>query len=192
MRIALGVAALAACLAGCHGGSPQLVSAGLLACGKIQDAGERVRCYDAQVAAMKHRAAATSTPPPVSLRPAAPAQAAAAPKAQTRPLVAVAATTPESSLDAQFGAEELSAAAHRGARKNVLVSRITALRALAANRYVVSLANGQVWRQAEADSIALFFRVGDQARIERGALGSYHMSTGATGEKNWVQVIRIQ
>jgi len=59
-------------------------------------------------------------------------------------------------------------------------------------RYVISLANGQVWRQVEASDITLFFRVGDNVRIEKGALGSYHLFTGATGSSSWVQVTRVQ
>jgi hypothetical protein len=58
--------------------------------------------------------------------------------------------------------------------------------------YAISLANGQVWRQEEASDVSLFFRVGDGVRIEKGALGSYHMSTATTGTKNWVRVTRIQ
>jgi hypothetical protein len=58
--------------------------------------------------------------------------------------------------------------------------------------FAISLANGQVWRQEEASHIALFFRVGDDVRIEKGTLGSYHMSTAATGSKNWVRVTRVQ
>jgi hypothetical protein len=58
--------------------------------------------------------------------------------------------------------------------------------------YAISLANGQIWRQEEASDVSLFFRVGDGVRIEKGALGSYHMSTAATGTKNWVRVTRIQ
>lgn len=58
--------------------------------------------------------------------------------------------------------------------------------------YAISLSNGQVWRQEEGSHLALFFHVGDGVRIEKGALGSYHMSTAATGAKNWVRVSRIQ
>ena len=57
--------------------------------------------------------------------------------------------------------------------------------------FIISLANGQVWRQ-EGTQITMFFHVGDDVRIEKHTLGSYHMSTAATGEKNWVRVTRIQ
>jgi hypothetical protein len=38
----------------------------------------------------------------------------------------------------------------------------------------------------------MFFRVGDDVRIEKGAMGSYHLFTAATGSRTWVQVVRIE
>jgi len=73
-----------------------------------------------------------------------------------------------------------------------LLSSITAMRTVGQQKYAISLANGQVWRQEEASPISLFFRVGDNVRIEKGTLGSYHMSTDTTGTKNWVRVTRVQ
>jgi hypothetical protein len=73
-----------------------------------------------------------------------------------------------------------------------LLSSITAMHAVAPETYAISLANGQVWRQDGASQLSMFFHVGDDVRIERGALGSYHMSTATTGSKNWLSVTRIQ
>ena len=73
-----------------------------------------------------------------------------------------------------------------------LLSSITALRQVARATYAISLANGQIWRQEEASDISLFFRVGDNVRIEKGSLGSYRLSTDKTGAKNWVRVSRLQ
>jgi len=78
--------------------------------------------------------------------------------------------------------------------ERILLSRITAVREVRPNVFVIWLANGQIWQQegAQRSQVAGFFRAGYDARIEKGALGSYQMATTATGLKNWVQVTRIQ
>jgi hypothetical protein len=77
--------------------------------------------------------------------------------------------------------------------ERVLLSRITAVEQVRPNVFVIWLANGQIWRQegTQRAPVAGFFRVGYDARIEKGALGSYEMATTETGLKNWVQVTRI-
>ena len=76
----------------------------------------------------------------------------------------------------------------------VLFSRITEVREVRPNVYLFWLANGQIWREqgTQRSQINVFFRAGTDARIAKGALGSYQLSTKATGTKNWVQVTRIQ
>jgi hypothetical protein len=95
---------------------------------------------------------------------------------------------------AQFGEENLPRNSRplKAEDPTSLLSSIKALRALGPETYAISLSNGQVWRQEEGSHVALFFHVGDDVRIEKGALGSYHLSTAATGSKNWVRVTRIQ
>jgi hypothetical protein len=68
------------------------------------------------------------------------------------------------------------------------------MREVQPNVYVFWLANGQMWREegTQRSQIVVFFRAGTDARIEKGALGSYQMSTTATGTKNWVLVTRIR
>lgn len=65
------------------------------------------------------------------------------------------------------------------------------MRTVGAKTYLISLSNGQVWRQQGSELTGLF-RVGQDARIERGAMGSYHMSIVAFGSKNWVLVTRVE
>jgi hypothetical protein len=98
------------------------------------------------------------------------------------------------SSPAQFGEENLPRNLRplKAEDETTLLSSIKAMRAVGPETYAISLSNGQVWRQEEGSHIALFFHVGDNVRIEKGALGSYHMSTAATGSKNWVRVTRIQ
>jgi hypothetical protein len=98
------------------------------------------------------------------------------------------------SSTAQFGEENLPRAGRpaEARKETALLSSITAMRVVRPEVYAIALKNGQVWRQEEATQISLFFRVGDEVRIEKAALGSYHMSTASTGSKNWVRVTRIQ
>jgi hypothetical protein len=167
MKNAQGIVALACCVvAVCRAQNPPTVPSGLLACRKLPDASARVHCYDAQIDAMSPEVRNT------------PARAAAA---------------PEQSAVAKFGAETLPASARpaRPGQEVTLVASITAVSKAGPKTYLISLSNGQVWRQDGSQTTG-FFKVGDDARIERGALGSYHMSTTATGAKNRVLVTRVR
>lgn len=218
MKNALAIAILAvsftsACLAQTSAPVPQ----NLLACSKVQDAAERVRCYDAQIAAMSSATATTpapgattapsaaaasaTAPAPRAPAPAASSATAPAPRASASvgasAAAATAASAPaaaESARAAQFGQEELPQAARppRNKEDESLSSRITALNVVGANKYLISLENGQVWRQKESDHIASFFHVGDDVRIERGMLGSYRLWAVSAGEKNWIAVLRAR
>lgn len=141
----------------------------LHACAAMKDSAERLACFDR---------AMVETPPPQTQQPT-----------QAPPAAAPAPSSPE-----QFGEENLPRALRplRAEEETTLLSSIKAMRAVGPATYAISLSNGQVWRQEEGSHIALFFHVGDGVRIEKGALGSYHMSTAATGSKNWVRVTRIQ
>ncbi len=121
--------------------------------------------------------------------PPAPTQAAASSQTGS----AAAAVTPNPPLQAQFGQELLPRNTRPAQSENerALLSSITALQQVRPKTYYISLSNGQVWRQ-EGMQIMAFFHVGDDVRIEKGALGSYHMSTARIGAKNWVDVTRIQ
>ncbi len=93
---------------------------------------------------------------------------------------------------AEFGQEELPQA--QQPRKGVasLSSRITAMTEVGAKKYVISLENGQVWRQQESAQVASFFHVGDDVLIRKGALGSYQLSSVSAGAKNWIPVMRMR
>lgn len=163
MKNALAIVALASCIVPlCRAASPPPVPESLLACRKLQDDGERVRCYDAQITKLIAPTAPTGTAPAAAAR---------------------------------FGEETLPPTAHpetQHQEETALLSTITALRKGASGPYAISLANGQVWRQEDSSQVTQFFRVGDDVRIERAALGSYHLSTTRTGSKNWVRVTRVQ
>ncbi len=240
MKKALAFAALAfSTSVACDAAAPTPVPENLLACSKLQDAAERVRCYDTQIAAMSSATASKSAPAAAGNTPAATASAAspapaaavatpgspagaaaagpAAPSVPTatalaatpttRPVTAAppavpgrqpeaASSTPPVASDrspaAEFGQEELPQAQQPRKGPQSLSSRITALTAVGAKKYLISLENGQVWRQQESAQVASFFHVGDDVRITKGALGSYQLSTVAAGEKNWIPVMRMR
>jgi hypothetical protein len=195
---------LASCVvAGAQAASPSTPPAGMLACSEIADPGERVRCYDAQMAELK-KAAAGAAP---AAAPAAPSVPAAAPGAtastpaapaapapvETRAAVAPAPVAP-ATAEARFGADSLPASAKPKKAvepDDVMLSSITAMHQAAPKVFMISLANGQVWRQ-EGTQITMFFRAGYDVRIEKGLLGDYRMSSAQVGSKNWVKVTRVQ
>lgn len=199
MKKTLAIVGLASCVAiTAHAGDTSQVSEGLLACAKVQDPAARVRCYDAQVAAMKEAKGAA---------PAAAAGSSSGAGSTAAPAARSAARTPpeqpskarENSVTARFGEEELPPSRHpqRNPNEETLSSSIAGVGKGPAGIYYFSLANGQVWR-ADGSQIALdpdipvIFRIGAPIRITRGALGSYHMWAPTVGAKNWMYVRRIR
>jgi hypothetical protein len=165
----------------------------------MADPGERLRCYDAGMAAMgaplvsvppaSIQAPSPATPSPVTparVTPLPPAPAGAVASAAPPP---VAAPTPE----AKFGEEDLKQSARTPPAEadKVLLSRITSIHEARPKLFIIVLANGQIWMQ-EGTQITMFFRPGYDVRIDKGLFGHYRMSTAQTGEKNWVTVTRIQ
>ena len=180
---------LSLCLvAGVQAASPP---AGFQACSELSDPTQRLGCYDARMAEFKSQAsappavvAATPAPAPVPTPVPAPVPATAP------PVVAAAPATPVT----KFGADDLPLRTRPKVEADeVLQSRIADIRVAQSNVYVISLANGQVWRQSESGTqVVMFFRPGNDVRIEKGMLGDYRMSTTQTGAKNWVRVTRIR
>jgi hypothetical protein len=200
MKNTLVIATLASCVTAlCRAAGPTPVPENLLTCRKLPDANERVRCYDAQIDKMSASAVARSAPAQPAPTASAAAQVpapGAVPLSSTAPRSAPgAATASNQPSTGQFGEETLPPAVRpkpEAREPTALLSNITAMRVVGSQKYAVSLSNGQIWRQEESSPIAQFFRVGDDVRIEKAALGSYHMSTGRTGFKNWVRVTRVQ
>jgi len=211
--------ALASCItAACRTtSSPPPLPASLLACGKIPDAMARVQCYDTQIAAITSPGSATAVLAAAPARGAPPAPAASAPAmlpapapppahaappvvaavtpAPPSPAATSGATAPEPSAEAKFGQETMPQRSRpaRTPKESLLVSKITDVLEVRHELFIITLENGQVWRQeGEGAQITRFFHAGDDVRIEKGLLGAYHMSTAATGGKNWVAVTRIR
>jgi hypothetical protein len=189
MKPTLPSLALACCFAAaCPTASPQTPAAGAHGCRQLQDPGERLRCYDAQ------DAAATATPvspAPVAAQPAvptAPPSAAVVAPPSGPPAAAVTA-----SPGAKFGEETLPSKLRPEPKRSdrLLVATIKSVQEVRPKVFNIALVNGQIWRQ-EGTTATIFFRAGADARIEKGVLGDYRMSTSTTGNGLWVSVRRIQ
>ncbi len=216
MKNALAFVALASCVSAlCRAAGPPSLAESLQSCAKMADVTERVRCYDA-VAAQAAASAPTPvippapgvaappsvrtvpprTPPPAA-RTAPPANAA--PAAETAK--GAAASSPASASTAaagtaaggDFGKEQLPKSSRPAPTEanTGMDSSIKDLHVVGAGAYIISLANGQVWRE-EGSKKMMYFRAGMDVRIEKGTLGSYQMWTEKIGRKNWVPVQRIQ
>jgi hypothetical protein len=161
--------------------------ASLLGCTRMADPGERLRCYDSQMAAMGAPLAAVppaGTPAPL---PAAPADRVVASVAPPPP------PPPPAAPEAKFGEDDLKLSARAPVPESdkVLLSKISSIHEARPKLFIIVLANGQIWMQ-EGTQITMFFRPGYDVRIDKGLFGHYRMSTAQTGEKNWVTVTRIQ
>lgn len=148
----------------------------LRACMKQQDVLKRLSCYDGEMAKLVAQAPAAAPAVPA---PAAPVAAAPAAGAAAAP---------------SLGSEQLyksDAAIAAAASESRLTARIAELRTVGAGDALITLDNGQVWRQKEAE--AYFpLAVGDTVRIEKGALGSYRLSRVEEGWKRWMRVARVK
>jgi len=183
-----------------HAASAQTPPANLLACARMPDPGERLRCYDTQMAGMG--VAVGSAPAVAAAAPAAPNTPAAqspstAPSTAPAPsaVASVAAAPPPAppAPEAKFGVDDLKLAARPKEAKadRVMESVITSIHEARPKLFIIVLANGQIWMQ-EGTQITAFFKIGYDAHIERGLFGDYRMSTHQTGDKNMVRVTRIQ
>jgi hypothetical protein len=187
----------------CSTAGAQAPPPSLVACARLADPGQRLGCYDTQMAAMGATVAGSppatpeGAPPRVAVPDRAVAQVAAPPPPPTAPVAAPppppVAAAPAATPEAKFGAEDIkpSARPKQAKEDKVLLSTITSIKQVRPKLFVIVLANGQIWMQ-DGTQITAFFRAGYDARIERGLLGDYRMSTTQTGEKNMVRVTRIQ
>ena len=163
----------------------------LAVCRDLPSTDARLICYDNAVDRNKQQA---RTSPPTSSTPQ-PAPAAEAPAAPA-PAPAAAATTsiapaPELSQEELFGksGDEVQQAAEEvsgTARIESLSATVAKLQKSGNGKIVVTLDNGQTWRQSDTTDLRL--RAGDEIRIRRALLGSYMMQK--VGSKRSMRVKR--
>ncbi|HEV7633199.1 MAG TPA: hypothetical protein VGO41_09445 [Steroidobacteraceae bacterium] len=155
------------------------------ACSRLQDSLQRLVCYDREFAVLD--AAAGTAAAPAAPIPAA-AVAAPASAASTS-----AASTSAAPVAAQFGDELVSRKTRpaKGSTEASLTAGVTALREDQRGTWVISLDNGQVWRQQEV-GMPFPLRTGETVRIDKGVLGSYMLTRVVEGWTRWIRVTRVK
>lgn len=183
-------------------------------CAAKTNAKARLACYDAIAAQLKVGApvaaaapvapapvapiaAAPAAPPPVVAAPVAPPPVAPPPvaAAPVAPVAAApAAAAPVIQTEAQFGAENLGKPERQAAGQpeeiDAIKGSIATLSYLPNGRALITLSNGQVWRQIDGDSEHFRGKNGELATVERGIFGSYNLTV--EGHNQMIKVQRVR
>jgi len=189
MRSLLGVA-LAASLAaapqaGVQASSSDSLAAQLKRCAALTDASPRLACYDAL--AGKAAASAAASPPAAS--PEAGGAVAATATPASAQAAAAATGAPAAPNLANFGVRNGPLQAERDpVREKTMLAVVSAVSTRGRGELVVTLDNGQVWRQIQPSEYPL--KPGDRVEIDVAALGSYRLWTPST--RRATKVTRIQ
>jgi hypothetical protein len=134
----------------------------LRACRDLTDDQARLACYDAAVD--RNRKSADAGPEPSAEN--------AAGSAAAEPAVTAASLSQEELFGRTSKEIELSVEEATGSERiDSLSATVTRLRKYGYDKVLITLDNGQVWKQIDASSLRL--RVGDTVDIERAALGSF-------------------
>lgn len=155
----------------------------LRVCRDLPDDDARLICYDAAVD--RSRQSAYARPAPAPAKPPAPAPA--------KPAETVATTTAAASLGQEDLFDKSGDAVERTVEEATGSERIDSLGATVAklqqysyNKVLITLDNGQVWKQVDSSNLRL--RVGDGVEIERASLGSFMLRK--QGSKRSMRVSR--
>jgi len=162
-----GIIVVGAVLSGGAVAQPADLNARLVACRAIGEVAARAACYDRLVD---------------TLRPAAPAASAPlSPAIASPPTVA---PPPAAAPSQRFGAESLP----REKREpgvppppDQIIAKATAVRTDGNGYVIVTLDNGQTWRQTEGQALRVL--PGAEVKIRSGLIGSYLMSL-STGNRS--------
>ena len=162
-------------------------------CGEMNDASARVACFDREIAPFRVRSARSPSDaaPPVVSAPATNAAPARSPPPLRVAAPPIASPPLPSSRD--LGAEELARPSSRAAKveDTALTARITAIRSVDATASIVTLDNGQVWRNEDPRRSG-FLKEGAAVTIRKGSFGSYRLTLDGGDSRNWISVIRVR
>ncbi len=158
-------------------------------CRGLTDDEARLECYDAAVDRSKTSGA--GSPAAATAAAAAPASAEPAPSATAAVATSAAGTTNQIDQEDLFGkssedVQRTVEAATGAERLDSLTATVTKLQKLGYDKVLITLDNGQVWKQVDASSLRL--RVGDAVDIERASLGSFMLRK--QGSKRSMRVSR--
>jgi hypothetical protein len=189
----------AACFSASSPALAQAVPPTLIACSTQTDSGERLACYDREIARLRQLSATTSsaarpssaTPTPPAAVTASPSPNSAAPAVTSAPPVAIAPPPnsyappdPNNPVDIdRFGLTPDMQHQRQGEGRapkelSQVTAHVTSVRYLPRGEIIVGLDNNQTWQQAEADG-DVSMNVGDPVTIKAGALGAYYMKPRA-------------
>jgi hypothetical protein len=157
-------------------------------CVNLKSPGERLDCYERHVEAARSASRPTpdATPQP-SVAAAAPPPASP-PAAAVIAAAAVATSAAAAPVAAAPPAQPLPSAAAPAAPPEI-VATVTALRETVPNAWLITLDNGQVWRQSIPERFAL--KQGAQVTLRGSRWGSaYRLSTAAVS--GFIQVERVR
>ncbi|MEN9704514.1 MAG: hypothetical protein RLZZ393_393 [Pseudomonadota bacterium] len=164
-------------LAGATQAATPVVPDTLRACMRETDVLKRLACYDGEMTRLTSQAAALPAAAPATAAPAAPA-----------PVAAVPAAAPEKpGITSRFLRSLTPAKGRNPDSDNSQVAKIASVRTTGTGLAIITLDNGQVWRQIESEA---YFPLdaGDTIRIENGALGSYRLTRVEDGWKRFMRV----
>jgi hypothetical protein len=154
------------------------------ACVNQSDDTRRLACYDAALGVgsdTDSSAGANGATLPV-------AQNAPAPLPASSPTTQNPTATESFGYHGDVAREKVDREAAAAPKLKMLQARITAIERLPLGEFVVTLDNGQVWRQKAKESIGPL-HVGDQVTIRAGALGSFRLS-GSSNRSTMVQRVK--
>jgi hypothetical protein len=172
-------------------------------CQRLESPADRLECYERQVnaASAQEPAAAPASPAPQAAAPtapdarsAAPPPAAAAAAATAAPAASAGATPSNPSPAATSGqAKQSSAAKSSGDSKPTnpqdIVGKVTALSKTVPNAWLITLDNGQVWRQTYPEVYPL--KPGQRVTLRPSGWGVTFRLTG-DGMHGYIQVEKVR
>lgn len=141
----------------------------LRVCRDLTDDQARLACYDAAV----DRSRKSADPGP---EPSTEKTAGSAASLSQEDLFGKTSKEIERSVEEATGSEQIDS----------LSATVTRLRKFGYDKVLITLENGQLWKQIDASSLRL--RVGDTVKIERAALGSFILRK--PGNNRWMRVSR--
>jgi hypothetical protein len=172
------------------GQQPDGLEVDVAECVKLQSPGERLDCYERQV---QRAQAARAAPPAAAAPPPAPPAVlqppAAAPPAVAAPRAAAPAPAAPSAPSAPAEGDVRVEEARGGASSDnpALTGTIVALREIVPNRWLVTLDNGDSWRQTYAEWYPL--QIGQRVELTRNnRFGSKSYRLTAVGVNGRIQV----
>jgi hypothetical protein len=180
------------------------------ACGEIEDAIERMDCFDAVVEGLNEGADVADAPPSdIDVAPAATAAEIAAVSGaattttapSTAPGPSAAAGTAVTSAAAEvdgFGLEEQKAAEAKQNEKEQeaesgpvsVHATIVSSEKSGLNHFIVALDNGQIWEETDGSRRLGLPRIGTPVEVSKGKFGGYRMKFGSDNRVAWVRRLK--